>query len=687
MRGSTQKLFMAIWCTLLLISVSRTGLAASEAETATPKDLIELAPEELMKVEVATVYSASKFEQKVTEAPSSVSIVTADEIRKYGYRTLADILRSQKGFYISYDRNYSYVGVRGFGRGGSYNSRIQLLVDGHRINDNLFDSALIGTEFVLDIDLIDRVEVIRGPGSSLYGNSAFFAVVNVITRGGEGQQGAELSGEAGSFDTYKGRLTYAKSFRNGLEALVSGSLSDSNGDSLFFKEFNTPANNNGLTSGTDFDRSYNTLTKLTYRDFTLEGLYSSRTKGVPTAAFGTNFNDRRHRTTDELWFLELKYEHSFGESANAMGRLFYDSYDFTGDYPFGGGGQRNLAHGRWWGGELQASVSLLDRHKLVIGTEYRDNLRQDQKNIYVGVSEPPIFDDKRSSQVWAVYLQDQFTLFKNLILNAGVRYDHYSTFGSTVNPRIGLIYTPIEGTVFKILYGSAFRSPNVFELYYQDSVSQTANPGLKPEKIKTYEIIYEQYIGSNIRASLSGFYYTINDLIVAAADPANSTKTKYMNLNNVEADGVEAELEGKWGNGWAGRVSYSFQDAWNSDTGVTLADSPQHLAKVNLTIPLVRDKIFFGLEEQYTSKRKTLVNGNFAKSFFVTNLTLHSRELLKGLELSVSLYNLFDYRYGDPGGPEHIQDTVSSRFSDPAHPLDIIQQDGRTFRVKLTYRF
>jgi len=92
-----------------------------------------------------------------------------------------------------------------------------------------------------------------------------------------------------------------------------------------------------------------------------------------------------------------------------------------------------------------------------------------------------------------------------------------------------------------------------------------------------------------------------------------------------------------------------------------------------------------GVEEQFTDRRKTLVAGNFAKSFFVTNLTLSSRELLKNLELSASLYNLFDCRYGDPGGAEHIQDPA--RFKDPAHPLDIIQQDGRTFRVKLTYKF
>jgi iron complex outermembrane receptor protein len=86
--------------------------------------LTDLSLEQLMEIQVATVYGASKYEQKVTEAPSSISIVTADEIRKYGYRTLADILRGQRSFYATYDRNYSYAGVRGFGRPGDFNTRV-----------------------------------------------------------------------------------------------------------------------------------------------------------------------------------------------------------------------------------------------------------------------------------------------------------------------------------------------------------------------------------------------------------------------------------------------------------------------------------------------------------------------------------------------------------------------------------
>ena len=134
---------------------------------------------------------------RLSEAPSSVSVVTAETIKLFGYRTLADLLRAQRGFFVSDDRNYSYAGVRGFGRSGDYNTRLLVLVDGHRINDNTYDSVTIGNDFIIDLDLVERVEIIRGPASSLYGNNAFFGVVNLITRHGKGLSGLELAAEAG----------------------------------------------------------------------------------------------------------------------------------------------------------------------------------------------------------------------------------------------------------------------------------------------------------------------------------------------------------------------------------------------------------------------------------------------------------------------------------------------------------
>ncbi len=164
-----QRALISIIFSLLPLLTSKVGLAQ---DAPPPKNLTDMSLEELLSVHIESVYSASGFKQKVTEAPASVTIVTADEIQKHGYRTLADILRTVIGFYITYDRNYSYLGVRGDGLPGQYNNSISLLIDGHRLNDNVYEGNLIGTDFPLDVDLIDRLEVTRGPNSSLYVASA-----------------------------------------------------------------------------------------------------------------------------------------------------------------------------------------------------------------------------------------------------------------------------------------------------------------------------------------------------------------------------------------------------------------------------------------------------------------------------------------------------------------------------------
>ena len=164
--------------------------------------------DDLLEAEV--VYAASRRIQSLREAPSAVSVVTAAEIREHGYRTLADVLRSLPSFYVTEDRRYSYVGVRGFNRPGDYGARVLLLLNGLRTNDNLYEQAYVGQEFLLDIDLVERIEVVRGPSAAIYGNSAFFAVVNVVTRHGRDFQGGELSASAASFGTHGGRATYGR---------------------------------------------------------------------------------------------------------------------------------------------------------------------------------------------------------------------------------------------------------------------------------------------------------------------------------------------------------------------------------------------------------------------------------------------------------------------------------------------
>src|SRR5260221_5164376 len=170
-----------------------------------------------MHLDAGRVFGASERLQPVTEAPASVSFITADEIARYGYRTLADILRGVRGMYVSDDRNFSLVGTRGFATPGDYTSRILLLVNGHRVNDNVLGQAEIGAEFGLDPSMFERVEIIRGPASALYGDSAFFAVVNVITKTGAALSGSSVSVESGSYETGVVRGSVGRRYSNGLD--------------------------------------------------------------------------------------------------------------------------------------------------------------------------------------------------------------------------------------------------------------------------------------------------------------------------------------------------------------------------------------------------------------------------------------------------------------------------------------
>ena len=194
-----------------------------------PDSLRDLTLEELMSLDAGMVFGASERLQPVTEAPASVTFITAEEIARFGYRSLADILRSVRGMYVTDDRNFSYVGTRGFAKPGDYNSRILLLINGHRVNDNIFGQAEIGAEFGLDPAMFDRVEIIRGPASSLYGDSAFFAVVNVITRSGASLNGGSITLEAGTLGTQLVRASAGRGLANGVDVAVSATFARSDG--------------------------------------------------------------------------------------------------------------------------------------------------------------------------------------------------------------------------------------------------------------------------------------------------------------------------------------------------------------------------------------------------------------------------------------------------------------------------
>jgi outer membrane receptor for ferrienterochelin and colicins len=660
-----------------------SGIAAQPADHV--RELGDLSIKELMELEVDSVYGASRYVQRTSRAPSSISVITAEDIKRFGARTLDDVLSSVRGLYVPNDRNYSYLGIRGFQRPNDYNTRVLVLIDGHRMNDNVYDLGATGREGMVDIDLVERIEVIRGPSSSIYGSSAFFGVINVVTKRGATFEGFEAAGEAGTFDTFKSRLSYGTTFANGIEWLVSASRYTSAGqDRLYYPEFDERisadprATNNGIAEQNDGEDANNLFTSLRYGDFSFSAFWNGRVKEVPTASYGTVFNDPREETEDVRSYVDFRYDHRFDNDLSLQARVFYDEYDYSGVYPndFAEPGfppdvvlSKDETFGRWIGTELQVTGQVGERHTVIVGGEYRDNMRELQTAFYDLDPLDYYLVDDRSSHTLGIFAQSETELTETLLFTAGVRYDRYSSdAGDTLNPRLGLIYSPSDTDTLKLVYGEAFRAPNPYERYYYDE--QPNRPALEPETIHTTEVAYEKQLGERYRLTVAGYYYHVRDLLSQAA--TDTSDIYFDNLDSARAKGLEIEIDRQFMSGAHLRASYALQKAVDGLTDVDLSNSPRDIAKLSLSLPFAGDRLSAGLEVQYNGSVWTL-RGNRVDDFVTANLTLFNHRTTAGLELSGTVYNLFDEQYAYPGAEDHLQDSLL--------------QNGRTFLGKLTYRF
>ena len=658
------------WFTFCCLSTF-CGVSFGLGQAQSDQDLTSLDLRDLAQVKV---YSASRHLEDAREAPSSVTVITAEEIRHYGWRTLADILNSQRGFYISNDRNYTYVGVRGFLRPGDFDSRVLLLLNGHRTNDNLYDSAYFGNEFPLDVDLIDRIEIVRGPGSSLFGTDALFAVINVITREPTARPSIEVMADVASSWSRSGRIT-ASATRGRLSTSLSGSLLDNPGASrLFFPEFAGAQTNNGYAENIDGERAARAFWDLRYGDFSFQSLYASRLKIVPTAAYATNFNDPGTRTTDSFAYFDAGYRHRFTAATDLELNGFVHDYDYHGTYAYGGTNPPdrflNFDKGRAdWTGIEGILTHRMGRHHLTVGGSYEYNLRLMQKNYYQG--EPPVLEDHRTSWLTSGYTELELKVRSDLALRAGGRLDYLSEYGSALSPRLGIVYLPGKRTALKYLYGRAFRAPNTYESYYTDGETQEVPAQLlQKENIQTHEVILEHSWNPWLAMTVDGYYNHLDHLIDWETDPANDM-TRAVNRGQISGKGVEFELNAKRPSGLEGRASYAFSDAYDQIIHQRLDNSPLHQAKLNGTIPITRHA-FAGLELQYFSAQRSYQQTRVPPSL-LTNATFSTRPFWGSWSFSASCYNALDRRWYSPVGP--------------SSPEADIAGNGRAFRFRLSYRF
>ena len=652
----------------LLLSCALLLAPAAQAE-----ELADLSLEQLMAVPVV---GASKYAQTQDRVAAAVTVITRDEIRSFGWRTLDEALATLPGVHTTYDRQYSYVGVRGFGLAGDYMTRVLVTIDGVRVNEPMYDGAPFGRMLPLDMDLVERIEFIPGPGGAVYGQNAMFGVVNVITRKGAALDGGEFSASwQWPQATRKARVSWGKRLDNELELMLSAATLRSDGDDLWMDFGNGEA---GPVRGQDGERDQEFNLSARRGPWSFGLAHGDRRKDDPTGVFGTDAFASGTFQGDRYTVAHLGYGATLSDTLSLSARAFIGDYRYESTLMYDGEAYDYPASTTWHGAELQLVSTALAGHTLLVGAEYQRNQRIDQNIVYPDLG--PILRDRRSGYRAGVFVQDEWRLDEHFASTIGLRADHNDITGTKLSPRVGLIWNASARNTLKLLYGRAHRAPNAYQLYYDEAylaedgtleAYQRANPSLGGEVVDTTELVLDHRASAELHLRASLYRWKIDDLINLVADEHGVGQ--YQAVGSVESRGLELSADRTWRNGARLRGNLSFQHA-TDDAGNRVENSPRVLGRVNFSTPLPTLPLRLGMELAYDGKRRSPAD-NAVDAFWLSNLHLVADRWIPGAEVSLSVLNLFDQAYAHPSAGA------------PIHTMDRIDQDGRSLRLKFDYRF
>lgn len=639
--------------------------AQSTARATNTDDVSELSLEQLLAV---NIIGASKYEQKQSEVAAAVSVITRNEIKAFGWRTLDEALASLPGVYITYDRQYTYLGTRGFGVPGDFNTRVLVLINGNRSNDPIYDGGPFGRQFPLDMDLIERIEFIPGPGGAVYGQNAMFGVVNVITRSGAMLDGTELAAATQSPQAQReGRASWGKLFDNGIDAVLSVSGMRARGEDRFFDYGSSGIS--GVATGLDGSRDKKLFARIARGPWSFEHVYSDYRKDDPSGAYFSDPLVAGQYQGENYALSQFQYQDNFaGDTLQLSGRIFIGQYRYRSILSYGTPFSYPAASD-WHGAELRLLSTAVDGHKLMLGLEAQDNTRIEQKALDLATPANDIVMPGSGYRA-GLYAQDEWRISPTLASTLGLRVDRNDATGTKLSPRAALIWQAMPATTIKALYGRAHRAPNAYERNYDDGKAQVGNPALNGETIDTMELVLDHVVGRDLTLRGSLYRWNMTGLVTLGIDPVSGLP-QYQSGGDVRAHGVELSADRRWD--WGGRLrgSLSYQNTRYA-SGAELTNSPQLMGKLNFSGPLASTGLRLGYELQYSGKRLA-IDGTRLNDYWLSNLNLLADKWARGLEVSLGLYNLFDQRYEHPGADSNWQKTFV--------------QDGRSVRVKLDYCF
>ena len=622
------------------------------------------------------VTAATKSAASAETVPASISVVTADEIAAMGYQTLTQALESVRGTFTSNDRSYEAIGFRGFSPPSDYTNRVLVLVDGHAINDAVTGQGYVGRDLDVDLSNVARIEVVRGPGSVLYGTGALFGVINVVTkRPVEGTHGS-VATATGSMGLMSSRATLSARSGNA-EIMASAAIMDAvndrryTWDNSWYSQWlgkQPPGTATPVLLNADGERAKHADLLARVGSFSLRAGYNDRKKEVPSGAYQT---DPANGTThfDHRAFADLRFEQSFGGLRVAV-RGAYDASWYQGRFNYtstrGRTDQEPLG-AQWVTGELRLELPEFLRQRITVGGEVVDQLQ-----LETAVTENIIHKELIVSS----YIVDAVTLHERFRINLGLRADYYTqSFGMVLTPRLAFIVKPYTAGTTKFMAGRSFRAP---------SPNERANSevgDLKAEFILSGEVEHTHVLSDDLRIVGSLFANELTNLVFVP--PADAGSSFVVNLDHkVRGLGAESELRWEPGAGMLLAISTTYQRVivYQADGTQPFTNSPRTLVKARGLIPLMGPALRVGAEIFLDSGRHFRqdagLQDNRVDDVIIGNLTLSGEFRPYHMRYFGGLYNLFnvqDYRSGYPTSAEYLSPSV------PRY--------GRTLRAGLSIGF
>ncbi|MBF0397670.1 MAG: TonB-dependent receptor [Desulfobacterales bacterium] len=619
---------------------------------------------------------ASKRQESFAVAPSIITVITRKDIENLNPKTFYNLLETIPGFTL-HTRNLGepFLELRGI---PYVHDQILIMIDNHPLNESIFGTGIYVAE-TIPLELIERIEVLRGPGSAIYGTNAAYAVINIITAN-EKQKNNETRflAKYGSDNTINGVAIRKEKKDNGF-LITSASILKTDGLNVNFTD------RKGIKGKTFFKQEYDHL-YLNYRqgNYGVLGLFGKENLG-PFVGIAKTLNQKTDReyTTGAL---EGNANFKLTDKIDLVGKVYYDTfiYDCLWEYypkeitpP---NGQLTEAEGQVHkvGSELNFQMKLSEKESLTLGLVY-DYLEltsiktaNNTDNPYqLKPTTPWVLPDHKKN--FAIFVQSNYFATDKLQLVLGLRYDYDSSYGNSLNPRTGFTYELSDSHNIKLLFGQAFRGPDFFDIG-SGSPDQIKNQDLNPEIVRTLDLEWNSIWLKSILVRANYYHNEITDLIRGTTiqvdgKPINIQK----NLGKIKVDGIEVEVRKNWSNN-KGYIALNGYVSISEDVNL------------NQKIPMISPYGF-----------KFILNNNFTKNFntslFIKHIGKMERESndtrdaisantlvdtscnfnLKSLVFKVGVYNIFNTTYVSP-----------SNYSDK---MDDYPRSGRTFQISGEYRF